>query len=172
MTLITAVGNTVISFARDLMLSVEASASLATTLVGVLAIFNGVGRVVTGVVYDSLGRRVTMLLSNIVTIIAAALTLVAVHFSSLALCIAGLCLTGISYGSCPTLTSAFSASFYGQKHFAVNYSITNFNLIFASFIATFANTLLVSSGGFSAPFILLLVLAVAALGINFTIKKP
>lgn len=172
MTLITAVGNTVISFARDLMLSVEASASLATTLVGVLAIFNGVGRVVTGVVYDSLGRRVTMLLSNVVTIIAAALTLVAVHFSSLALCIAGLCLTGISYGSCPTLTSAFSASFYGQKHFAVNYSITNFNLIFASFIATFANTLLVSSGGFSAPFILLLVLAVAALGINFTIKKP
>lgn len=172
MTLITAVGNTVISFARDLMLSVEASASLATTLVGVLAIFNGVGRVVTGVVYDSLGRRVTMLLSNIVTIIAAALTLVAVHFSSLALCIAALCLTGISYGSCPTLTSAFSASFYGQKHFAVNYSITNFNLIFASFIATFANTLLVSSGGFSAPFILLLVLAVAALGINFTIKKP
>lgn len=172
MTLITAVGNTVISFARDLMLSVEASASLATTLVGVLAIFNGVGRVVTGVVYDTLGRRVTMLLSNVVTIIAAALTLVAVHFSSLALCIAGLCLTGISYGSCPTLTSAFSASFYGQKHFAVNYSITNFNLIFASFIATFANTLLVSSGGFSAPFILLLVLAVAALGINFTIKKP
>ena len=172
MTLITAVGNTVISFARDLMLSVEASASLATTLVGVLAIFNGVGRVVTGVVYDSLGRRVTMLLSNVVTIIAAALTLVAVHFSSLVLCIAGLCLTGISYGSCPTLTSAFSASFYGQKHFAVNYSITNFNLIFASFIATFANTLLVSSGGFSAPFILLLVLAVAALGINFTIKKP
>lgn len=172
MTLITAVGNTVISFARDLMLSVNASAALATTLVGVLAIFNGIGRVVTGIVYDSLGRRTTMLLSNAVTIIAAALTLVAVYTSSLYLCIAGLCLTGISYGSCPTLTSAFSASFYGQKHFAVNYSITNFNLILASFIATFANTLLISTGGFTAPFILLLALAVAALGINFTIVKP
>ena len=172
MTLITAVGNTVISFARDLMLSVAASASLATTLVGVLAVFNGIGRVVTGIVYDGLGRRTTMLLANIVTIIAAALTLIAVQCSSLWLCIAGLCLTGISYGSCPTLTSAFSAGFYGQKHFAVNYSLTNFNLIFASFIATFANTLLISSGGFTLPFILLLALAVVALGINFTIKKP
>lgn len=172
MTLITAVGNTVISFARDLMLSVAASASLATTLVGVLAVFNGIGRVVTGIVYDGLGRRTTMLLANIVTIIAATLTLIAVQCSSLWLCIAGLCLTGISYGSCPTLTSAFSAGFYGQKHFAVNYSLTNFNLIFASFIATFANTLLISSGGFTLPFILLLALAVAALGINFTIKKP
>lgn len=170
MMLITAVGNTVISFARDLMLSVEASAALATTLVGVLAIFNGIGRVVTGIVYDALGRRKTMILSNVVTIIAAALALVAVKTSSLPMCIVGLCLTGVSYGSCPTLTSAFSASFYGQKHFAVNYSITNFNLIFASFIANFANTLLISTGGFTAPFILLLILAVAALGINFTIK--
>ena len=172
MTLITAVGNTVISFARDLMLSVEASASLATTLVGVLAVFNGIGRVVTGVVYDGLGRRTTMLLSNAVTIVAAGLTLLAVSLGSLPLCIVGLCLTGISYGSCPTLTSAFSASFYGQKHFAVNYSITNFNLILASFIATLANNLLIATGGFTAPFILLLLLAVAALGINFTINKP
>ena len=172
MTLITAVGNTVISFARDLMLSVEASASLATTLVGVLAVFNGIGRVVTGVVYDGLGRRTTMLLSNAVTIVAAGLTLLAVSFGSLPLCIVGLCLTGISYGSCPTLTSAFSASFYGQKHFAVNYSITNFNLILASFIATLANNLLISTGGFTAPFILLLALALLALGLNFTIKKP
>lgn len=172
MTLITAVGNTVISFARDLMLSVNASTTLATTLVGVLAVFNGVGRVVTGVVYDWLGRRATMLLSNVVTIIAAAVTLLAVYCNALPLCIVGLCLTGISYGSCPTLTSAFSATFYGQKHFAVNYSITNFNLIFASFIATFANTLLISTKGFSAPFILLLALAVIALFINFTIKRP
>ena len=43
-----AVGNTVISFARDLALSVEASASLATTLVGVLAVCNGLGRGIPG----------------------------------------------------------------------------------------------------------------------------
>lgn len=172
MAFITAVGNTVISFARDLMLSVDAVPTLATTLVGVLSVFNGIGRIVTGAFYDSLGRRTTMITANILTIVAAAVTLLAVFIHSLPLCIVGLCLTGISYGSCPTVTSAFSASFYGQKHFSTNYSITNFNLIFASFIATFSNSLLISTGSYTTPFILLLVLSVCAMGLNLSIKKP
>ena len=172
MAFITAVGNSVISFARDLVISVDAAPALATTLVGVLAIFNGIGRVLTGAVYDILGRKTTMISANILTIVAAGITLLAVFTNSLPLCIVGLCLTGISYGSCPTVTSAFSASFYGQKYFATNYSIINFNLIVASFIATFANNLLINSGSYIAPFVMLLVLAVAALGLNFSIKRP
>ena len=172
MILITAVGNTVISFARDLVLSVDATPALATTLVGVLSIFNGLGRILTGALYDALGRKLTMLFSNVLTIFAAGLTLVAVLTTSLPLCIVGLCLTGLSYGSSPTITSAFTASFYGTKHFPTNYSITNFNLIVASFIATFSSSLLASTGSYVAPFILLLTLAVAALGLNFTIRKP
>ncbi len=172
MALITAVGNSVISFARDLVISVDAAPALATTLVGVLSIFNGIGRIITGAVYDYLGRRTTMLAANILTIFAAGLTLVAVMTHSLPLCIIGLCLTGLSYGSSPTMTASFSASFYGAKHFPTNYSITNFNLIVASFIATFSNSLLISTGGYTAPFIMLLILAIGALGLNFTIKKP
>ena len=172
MALITAVGNSVISFARDLVISVDAAPALATTLVGVLSVFNGIGRILTGAVYDSLGRKTTMLASNILTIFAAGLTLVAVQMNSLPLCIIGLCLTGLSYGSCPTMTSAFTASFYGTKYFPTNYSLTNFNLIVASFIATFSNSLLISTGSYTAPFTMLLVLAVGALGLNFTIKKP
>ena len=169
---ITAVGNSVFSFARDLAVSVEAGPDLATTLVGVLAVFNGFGRVLTGVVYDSLGRKTTMLAASILTIVAAGVTLVAVQVNSLPLCIAGLCLTGVSYGSCPTVTSTFASGFYGQKHFAVNYSIINSNLILASFIATASNSLLISSGSYTAPFVMLLTVAVAALGLTFTIRKP
>lgn len=172
MALITAVGNSVISFARDLVISVDAAPALATTLVGVLSVFNGIGRILTGAVYDSLGRKITMLASNILTIFAAGLTLVSVQTNSLPLCIIGLCLTGLSYGSCPTMTSAFTASFYGTKYFPTNYSLTNFNLIVASFIATFSNSLLISTGSYTAPFVMLLILAVGALGLNFTIRKP
>ncbi|MBO5128161.1 MAG: MFS transporter, partial [Clostridia bacterium] len=120
---ITAVGNSVISFARDLMLSVDAAPALATTLVGVLSVCNGLGRILTGALYDSLGRRKTMLAANGITIIAAGITLLAVGIHSLPLCILGLCLTGLSYGSCPTVISAFTSSFYGTKSFPVNYSI-------------------------------------------------
>ncbi len=172
MAFMTAVGNSVISFARDLVISVDAAPALATTLVGVLSICNGLGRIITGAFYDALGRRTTMISANILTIVAAGITLLAVNIHSLPVCIIGLCLTGLSYGSCPTVTASFSASFYGQKYYSTNYSITNFNLIIASFIATFSNSLLSSSGGYTAPFIMLLVLSVAALGLNFTIKKP
>jgi OFA family oxalate/formate antiporter-like MFS transporter len=70
------------------------------------------------------------------------------------------------------VTSAFTSSFYGTKYFSVNYSITNFNLIAAAFIAAGSNSLLVSTGSYTAPFVMLLILAVAALGLNFSVRRP
>ncbi len=168
----TAVGSAVISFARDLALSVGAEVALATTLVGVLAMFNGLGRILTGIVFDKMGRRFTMLAANVLTIVAAGMTLLAVSINSLVLCIIGLCLTGMSYGASPTVASAFTSAFYGQKHFASNLGVVNFNLMAASFIATACSSLQVSSGGYAAPFVLLLSLAVAGLALNISIKKP
>ncbi len=167
-----AVGNTVISFAKDLSLSVGAGAGLATTLVGVLSVCNGLGRILTGALFDLLGRRKTMLLANVVAIAAAGVTLVSVLTSSVPLCVAGLCVTGLSYGSCPTISSAFTSAFYGTKHFSINFSIMNFNLMGASFIATAASMLLTSTGGYVAPFLLLLVLSAAALVLNLSVRRP
>ena len=172
MAFITAVGNSVISFARDLVISVDATPALAVTLVGVLSVFNGIGRILTGALYDALGRRTTMISANVLTIVAAGITLLAVQLHSLPVCVIGLCLTGLSYGSCPTVTSAFASSFYGQKYFSVNYSLMNFNLIVAAFIANFSNSLLAQYGNYTAPFAMLLILAVCALGLNFSVKKP
>ncbi len=167
-----AVGNTVISFARDLSVSVGAEAGLATTLVGVLSVCNGLGRIATGAIFDKLGRRKTMLLANIVAIAAAGVTLLSVFTGSVPLCVAGLCVTGFSYGSCPTISSAFVSAFYGTKHFSMNFSIMNFNLMGASLLATVSSMLFTSSGGYVAPFILLLALSAVALVLNLSIKKP
>lgn len=167
-----AVGNTVISFARDLSISVGAEAGLATTLVGVLSVCNGLGRIATGAIFDKLGRRKTMLLANIVAIAAAGVTLLSVFTGSVPLCVAGLCVTGFSYGSCPTISSAFVSAFYGTKHFSMNFSIMNFNLMGASLLATVSSMLFTSSGGYVAPFILLLALSAVALVLNLSIEKP
>ncbi|MBQ1245947.1 MAG: MFS transporter [Clostridia bacterium] len=172
MTCLIAVGNSVISFARDLAISTGATAALATTLVGVLSACNGVGRILTGALFDAAGRRFTMIAANLLTIVAAALTLVAVMCNSLLLCIVGLCLTGLSYGACPTVASAFTSAFYGQKHFATNYSILNFNLCVASFVATACAGLRASTGSFTAPFGLLLGLASVALILNLCVRRP
>ncbi len=168
----TAVGNSVISFARDLALSVGAQAALATSLVGVLAVCNGLGRILTGAMFDALGRKKTMLIATLLTVVAAGVTLLSVATGSVIICVIGLCLTGLSYGSCPTMVTAFTSAFYGQKHFATNFSIMNCNLIFASFIATACSSLLNTFGGYTVPFVLLLGLAIIAFILNLTIKKP
>jgi len=172
LTFMSAVGSTVISFAKDLALSVNATESLAVTLVGVLSVCNGLGRILTGAMFDALGRRKTMLCANILTICAAGMTLLAVSVGSLPLCIAGLCLTGLSYGSTPTINATFTSSFYGMKHYSTNMACMTFTAMTASFIATASSKLLEATGGYTAPFLMLLTLTIAALGLNLCIRKP
>ena len=167
-----AVGSSVISFAKDLALSVSAPESLAVSLVGALSVCNGIGRILTGAVFDAIGRRKTMLLANIMTIVAAGITLLAVSVGSLPLCIAGLCLTGISYGSCPTITAACTSSFYGMKYFSTNMAIMTFTVMAGSLIATVSNKVLELTGGYTATFAMLLALTFVALVVNLFIKKP
>ena len=167
-----AVGSSVISFAKDLALSVNAPESLAVSLVGVLSVCNGVGRILTGAIFDVIGRRKTMLCANILTICAAGVTLFAVSVNSLWLCIVGLCLTGMSYGACPTITAAFTSSFYGMKHFPDNMAIMTFCVMIGSFIATASNKVVEITGGYNATFAMLLALTFVALVLNIFIRKP
>lgn len=167
-----AVGSSVISFAKDLVLSVNAPEGLAVSLVGVLSVCNGLGRILTGAVFDGIGRRNTMLCANLLTICAAGITLFAVSVNSLSLCIVGLCLTGMSYGACPTITAAFTSSFFGMKHFSNNMALMTFTVMVGSFIATASNKVLEATGGYSAPFLMLLGLTLVALLLNLFIRKP
>ena len=167
-----AVGSSVISFAKDLALSVNAPESLAVTLVGVLSVCNGFGRILTGAVFDIIGRRKTMLCANTLTICAAGVTLLAVSIGSLPLCIAGLCLTGMSYGSCPTITAAFTSSFFGMKYFSTNMALMTFTVMGGSLIATVSNKVLEATGGYTATFFMLLALTFVSLILNIFIRKP
>ena len=166
-----AVGNTVISMAKDLALSVGLAASAATALAGILSVCNGLGRVITGAVFDRFGRRITMIGANLMTICAAGITLLSILKGSAALGVVGLCLTGLSYGTCPTISSAFTSEMFGTKYFPMNFAVMNCNLIPASFIATGASLVNSATNGYSAAFVLLLGLNVIALLLNLSLRK-
>jgi hypothetical protein len=70
------------------------------------------------------------------------------------------------------MVTAFVGSFYGQKHFASNFSTMNCHLILTSFMATACSKLLNVFGSYTAPFILLLTLAVIAFMLNLSVKRP
>lgn len=167
-----AVGSSVISFAKDLALSVNAPEALAVSLVGVLSVCNGLGRIITGAVFDAIGRRKTMISANVLTICAATVTLIAVYSNSLLLLILGLCLSGMSYGACPTIMTAFTSAFYGMKNFSGNMAIMTFTSMIGSFVATASNKVLEATGGYSATFVMLLALTFLALILNLFIRRP
>lgn len=167
-----AVGSSVISFAKDLALSVNAPEAVAVSLVGVLSVCNGIGRILTGTLFDAIGRRKTMLYANVLTICAAIVTLIAVSVGSLPLCIIGLCLSGMSYGACPTITAAFTSSFFGLKYFPTNMAFMTFTSMGGSLIATVSNKVLEVTGGYTTTFMMLLSVTVVALILNFFIRKP
>ena len=170
--MLVSVGSTVISFAKDLTMSVGAADALATSLVGVLAICNGLGRILCGAVFDIAGLKKTLLLANALTISAVIVSLLSIVTGSLPACIAGLCLTGLSYGCGPTITSVFVSTFYGVKHFAMNFSIVNTVLIPASFVAVLAAGLASYTGTYAASFLMLLFLALFGSVLSLSIKRP
>ena len=167
-----AVGNSTISMAGDVAAGVGASASLASILAGALSLCNGCGRIVSGMMFDRCGQKRTMLIDGIITIIAPVIMLIAVREKSVILCGIGLCVTGLSYSFQPPVTSSVVASFYGMKHFSINYSITNLMMIPASCVATLVGVLYTKTDSFSVPFMVLIVCAVFSFFLNIGIKNP
>lgn len=170
--LLASVGSTAISFAKDFAMSVGAAESFAVTLVGVLSIFNGLGRIISGIIFDRAGLRPTQVTASAAVIAAPVLGLLACLTGSLPVGVLALSLCGFSYGFSPTLSASFSAVFYGTKNFPTNFSLMNLILIPASFTATAAGSLVTSTGSYVSTFVMLVAFSLVGLVLNLFIRKP
>lgn len=164
--LFVALGNTVISFAKDYALSTGAGEALAVLLVGVLSVCNGLGRLLSGALFDRAGMRPTLLATVGLGLCGSVLGLAAAMTRSLPLGVAAICLCGLTYGCCPTVTTTFVSAFFGSRHFTENFGILNLLIIPAAFAATLAGSLVQRTGGYASSFVLLIVLSLAGWAIG------
>ncbi len=169
--LLVSIGSCVISFAKDISLSVGANESFAILLVGALSVCNGLGRILSGALFDKIGSVKTVRLAWVIGILATLLMLLATLVGGVAVLAMGIVFTGLSYGFMPPLSSGFIGKIFGRKNFASNFSIANTFLIFASFSGTIGGWLFGLTGSYTAMFIFLIVFA--ALGSIFgeSLKK-
>jgi OFA family oxalate/formate antiporter-like MFS transporter len=170
--LLASVGSASISFAKDIISDAGATEGLAVTMVGIISISNGFGRLVSGWLFDNIGRRKTQFVTSVVAIVAPLTVVLALQTHSLAIGITGIILCGVSYGFAPTGSTAFIGAFFGQKNFSLNLGILNLQLILTSFAATLAGALKDATGGFVSTFLILAGFSVAGLVLNIFIKKP
>lgn len=142
------------------------------TVVGLIAIFNGVGRIVSGVLFDKVERFWTMMIGSIVFIIAMLLLLTALTNHSMIFLIAAFIGTGLAYGFVPTSNSAFVNLYYGQENYPTNLSIVNMTLLIASFGSTIAGFVFDITNSYVVIIEIVVGLIVVGTIISCFIRKP
>jgi MFS transporter, OFA family, oxalate/formate antiporter len=96
---------------------------------GIVAVFNGVGRLVWGGVSDRLGRMRTMLVMGLCAALACGF--VVRGAANIWQLLAGLCVAVFAFGGYLALMPAVTADYYGAKNVGANYG-----LVFTAFGAS------------------------------------
>ena len=170
--LLNAVGVTAISFAKDFAQTLGYAPTMAVTLVGLLAVGNGLGRLTSGGVFDSLGVNAAKYCASFFALLAPALAWLGLRAASPLVGAAGLIRCGVAYGFAPTLSAALVRSFYGARHFPLNFSLSNLGLLPAAFFPTLTGRMIAASGDYAACFLLLLAASTLGLVLNLTLRRP
>lgn len=133
----------------------------AVLLVSIVSAFNGVGRVIVGIIFDKTNVKVTMLIDGLVAIVATVSIAIALTMQIPALYAIGALCCGFCYGGVPVVASAFSRQRFGSKNYPLNLSLANFAIVWGSILNLIIQTV-VGTGARVETFIVLIVLAVIA----------
>ncbi|MDO4870048.1 MAG: MFS transporter [Bacillota bacterium] len=172
LTLMAAIGQSVISFAKDFAIFTGSAETLAITVVGLLSVFNGLARICAGALYDNVKLRITQWIIAAIMVAAPLLGLLAAASSSQIIGIIALIVCGFSLGFCPTTSAVYPKIFFGETNYALNFSITNLTLIPTSFVATISGLILTSTGSYLPVFLMLLAFGIVGGGLLLLIRKP
>ncbi|MEZ5399649.1 MAG: OFA family MFS transporter [Bryobacteraceae bacterium] len=118
-----AVGLTVIGEAAPLINTVLGEGALLTGAgaLGVMSLFNGVGRLVWGAMSDKAGRKTVLAAMAAISLLTCAAVLPGA--SAFVPVLAGICLVGFCYGGYLAVMPTLTADYYGPKYVGANYGI-------------------------------------------------
>ena len=169
---LTAAGLAVIGNAVPIAQELGIQTTVATTFAGLISVTNGAIRIFFGSVFDILGKRKTMLLDTVFTILAMMILIFSFISGSTVLLVVGFILTGMAYGGLPPITASFANRMYGPKNFPVNFSILNLFVIPAALLGpAMAGSIQVSTASYQSAFYILLLLSILAGISGMLIKK-
>lgn len=172
--ILSAAGLAVISQGTPMALEACPQLSMNTvgTVVGLLSIFNGIGRIVFGGLFDKIGRFWTMFLGGLVFLAAMLLLLLALLTHSLPLLVIAYIVTGLGYGCVTPTNSAFVNRFYGQKNYPINLSVVNMNMIITSSGSTIAGAIFDLTKTYMSIIVVVAVLLLLATVVSCFIRTP
>ena len=142
------------------------------TVVGLISILNGIGRVIFGAIFDKKGYRVAMTLDMIIMIVGALVLILALSTGNFLFIVLGFLIGGLAYGGVMPTNSAIISDFFGRTNYPVNYSLINTNLLIASFASTIAGKLYDASGSFMTTIFMMIIVTVLGFVVSFGVRRP
>lgn len=172
--LISAAGLALVSQANGIANQVGTGIATGTiaTVVGLISIFNGIGRVIFGGLFDKKGYQMTMILDMIVFVAAGVILIMALKTGAFALIVVGFIVGGFAYGGVTPTNSAIISDFFGRSNYAMNFSLINTNLIIASFASTIAGKLYDASQSYMSTIFMMIGVTVAGFVVFLGIRRP
>lgn len=142
------------------------------TVVGLISILNGIGRVFFGTLFDKVGHKVTMILDMIIFVVAALILILAIVSGNFVFIVLGFVVGGFAYGGVTPTNSALISDFFGRSNYSMNFSLINTNLIIASFASTIAGKLFDSTGSYLATIFLMIGCVIVGFVVFFGVRRP
>lgn len=172
--LISAAGLALVSQANGIAVQVgtQVSGGNIATVVGLISIFNGIGRVIFGGLFDKKGYKLTMILDMIVFVAAGLILILALNTGNFLFIIIGFIVGGFAYGGVTPTNSAIISDFFGRTNYSMNFSLINTNLIIASFASTIAGKLYDASGSYMSTIFMMIGVTVAGFVVFLGIRRP
>lgn len=142
------------------------------TVVGLISILNGIGRVIFGGLFDKKGYRFTMILDMVVFILAGLILILALTTGQFLFIILGFIVGGFAYGGVTPTNSAIISDFFGRTNYPMNFSLINTNLIIASFASTIAGKLYDASQSYMSTIFMIIGVTVVGFVVFLGIRRP
>ena len=176
----TSVGITAIGQAKPIIVELSKGAAVMSggAALGLMSLFNGVGRLAWGATSDKIGRNMTTVAMYCGYLIASLFFLRnATGFWQVLI---GLCIVGFSYGGYLAMMPSFTADYYGAKNIGANYGIifTAWGICGFTVPKYFAGIMKTAkesgniAGGYNQVYFTLAIMAVIGIVLTLIVKRP
>lgn len=140
-------------------------------VVSIIAVFNMVGRILSGMLSDRIGSEKSLMLTFSILFVGG-LSLGFCKEGSLFLFYAGISMVGYGYGSTMGIFPSFTSRRFGKKYNSTNFAIMFIGFSLGSFFGpTLMQTLRASTGRYQPAFFLISILAAAGFALVMLYKS-
>ena len=139
------------------------SAGVSAVLVGFICLFNGIGRVLWGIIYDKIGGARSLRYLGGLLVAGMAVSLGALLFKNSVCSVVGMALILFIYGGSSSLAPIIVRALFGNRYFSMNFAVTNIGTMILSSVPALIGSLQTVYHNYLVPYLVLAALSLVAL---------